>query len=42
MSDGELALAKANAAAAREKLLGSAQALQSRLKPAGALLYKPK
>ncbi|HWI85867.1 MAG TPA: hypothetical protein VNT42_06020 [Sphingomonas sp.] len=34
MSDADLVRAKADAAAARERLLGSAQALQSRLKPA--------
>lgn len=34
MSDADLAQAKAEAAAARERLLGSAHQLQSRLKPA--------
>jgi hypothetical protein len=34
MSESDLARARADAALARERLLGSAQALQSRLKPA--------
>ncbi len=34
MSDTDIVRAKAEAAAARERLLGAAQALQTRLKPA--------